>query len=157
MCGKLCLLAKTIRVLIQRFPAAVSNNGGDYSWAVAIAPFADQQNLADDIKAGASAVVASDEKLPLLICPSATQEDEFPTFGGGDYTSHYYASMGPAQVDANSPFDYKTALGRVPGSIGLSGVFSPRGQGTPSLLVIKTSSTAFLVQQQVRENLCRLP
>ena len=94
-----------------KFPAAVSNNGGDYSWVVAIAAFADQQNVADNVKAGASAVVASNEKLPLLICPSATQEDELPTLGGGDYTTHYYASMGPAQVDTNSPYDYKTALG----------------------------------------------
>ena len=115
-----------------KFPAAVSNNGGDYSWVVAIAAFADQQNVADNIKAGASAVVASDERLPLLICPSATQEDESPTTGGGDYTTHYYASMGPAQVDANSPYDYKTAMGRSPGSIGLSGVFSPRGQSQVS-------------------------
>jgi prepilin-type processing-associated H-X9-DG protein len=36
--------------------------------------------------------------------------------------------MGPSQVDTNSPYDYKTALGRTAGSIGLSGVFSPRGQ-----------------------------
>ena len=115
-----------------KFPAAVSNNGGDYSWVVAIAAFADQQNAADNIKAGASAAVASNEKLPLLICPSATQEDESPTFGGGDYTTHYYASMGPTQVDANSPYDYKTALGRTPESIGLSGVFSPRGQSQVS-------------------------
>jgi len=109
-----------------KFPAAVSNDY-NYSWVVAIAPFVDQQAIADNIKAGATNEQASNAKMPILICPSATQEDEFPNVGNGDYTTHYYASTGPAQVDGGSSYDYRTALGRNPGSIGLTGVFSPRG------------------------------
>lgn len=121
-----------------KFPTAVSDNStNSYSWVVAIAAFADQQNVADKIKAGVNAKVASNERMPLLICPSATQEDESPTTGAGEYTTHYYASMGPAQFPNGLLFDppnnygYKT-VGKGPVSVGLTGVFSPRGSNPGS-------------------------
>lgn len=117
-----------------KYPTA-GNPATGQSWVVTILPYIDQQNVADDAKNGVLAPILSRNKIPLLLCASATQEDEESTEVGGEYTNHYLASMGPVGENSGG-----FAFGHVPpyvpkkvsvtagsaGIIGLDGVFSPK-------------------------------
>jgi prepilin-type N-terminal cleavage/methylation domain-containing protein/prepilin-type processing-associated H-X9-DG protein len=104
---------------------------GNRSWVAAVLPFIDQQSVADTVKIGnSSGNYASNQsqkfKIPILLCPSATQEDEYATDNANHNTNHYMACMG-AIGRANGGFVHgKITIAGPGGDIGTNGVFSPR-------------------------------
>lgn len=114
-----------------KFPTAayLPPSGGNQSWVVSILPFIDGQTLADEAKAGSTPDLMSENKLDLLICPSATQDDEFDTLGNNAWTNHYLACMGSIGESASTPpvvYDKFSLTAGADGKIGLNGIFSPR-------------------------------
>lgn len=65
---------------------------------VSLAAFMDQQNISDALKLGASPSSPGEERIPLLLCLSETQEDEFNTPDqhtfNRQHTNQYLACMG---------------------------------------------------------------
>lgn len=123
-----------------KFPSGASNRPGfapsydNLSWIASITSFVDQNGIADDTRAGLSSGQTSNNRLQILICPSATQDDELVTasgFSADDFVSHYMGCLGPA--DPSSPFNNccNSSGGGAP--IGLSGVFSPRSTSNPAV------------------------
>ncbi len=104
---------------------------GNRSWVAAVLPFIDQQNVADTVKLGNGAGnYAGDQsknfRIPILLCPSATQEDEVASDNANHNTNHYMACMG-AIGTANDGFVHgKYTIAGDGGDIGTNGVFSPR-------------------------------
>ena len=104
---------------------------GNRSWVAAVLPFIDQQSVADTVKLGnGSGNFARDQsqkfRIPILLCPSATQEDEYATDNANHNTNHYMACMG-AIGTANGGFVHnKYTIAGPGGDIGTNGVFSPR-------------------------------
>lgn len=101
------------------------------SWIVSLLGFIEQGPLNDAYKANLSGFTTMEERLAelssqrldVLICASATQEDELTTDPDfGSYTSHYFGSMGPNVVAGT--FTEVVASGET--FIGIDGVFSPR-------------------------------
>lgn len=112
-----------------KFPPAVTavSNGASRSWVPVLLPFMDQQSLSDSVKALKGLKVLCDCRINILICPSATQEDETDPERPDEYVSHYTASMGPTGY--TSAYDYSKVSQKTAGNlgyVGLSGVFSPR-------------------------------
>lgn len=121
------------------------------SWMVSLLGFVEQKNILDQHRATSSPGVAnevelaalSSQRLPLLFCGSATQEDQTTTAPDGivdpssfgTFTSHYYASAGPNYTGYN--FMPGIDTDGIP--IGLDGVYSPTG-GTYSPSTSKTYS-----------------
>lgn len=104
---------------------------GNRSWVAAVLPFIDQQSVADTVKLGNGAGnfagnQSQEFKIPILLCPSATQEDEYATDNANHNTNHYMACMG-AIGTANGGFVHnKYTIAGPGGDIGTNGVFSPR-------------------------------
>jgi prepilin-type processing-associated H-X9-DG protein len=98
---------------------------------VSIGAFMDQQNVVDALKVGAFPADISEQRIPLLLCPSATQEDELNTpdqfTTNQQYVNHYLACMGGVgEIGVpNEPF-LKVACTFFQPAIGTNGVFSPR-------------------------------
>lgn len=117
-----------------KFPTAayLPPTGGNRSWVAAVLPFIDQQNVYDDVKNGVgSGGLSGQNKIPLLLCASATQEDESATDNANHSANHYSASMGPVgtpTLAGSAPADYynSSVTAATAGSVGLTGVFSPR-------------------------------
>jgi len=112
-----------------KFPtAAYQVTGANRSWVASILPFIDQQNVYDDVKNGiGSGPLSNNNKIPLLICASATQEDEFATDNANHNTNHYLACMGAIGEDSTGFSHNKVSVTNgSDGSVGLNGVFSPR-------------------------------
>jgi len=115
-----------------KFPTVGADIAGgtsfNRSWVATVLPFVDQQNLADDVKSGSSAQSLCNCRLPLVLCPSATQDDEFSTVDSALYTSHYAASMGA--IGKTGTYSYlkmqRGISAALNGRIGLNGLFSPR-------------------------------
>lgn len=65
-------------------------------------------------------------KVPILICPSSTQEDEnanIPSLDG--FTTHYFGVLGPGNMTTSTaPFPYAVITG-ANGDLALDGVFAP--------------------------------
>lgn len=123
------------------FPTAayLLPSGENRSWVVSILPFMDEQNLYEDVRNGASARQLSREhRVALLICSSATNEDEFASINAETdpvtfetdslYVSHYRVCFGPLfeNSDASYSYDRFSFAASGCGDIGLAGVFSPR-------------------------------
>jgi len=117
-----------------KFPPGATVNGGNpldsYSWVASVMSFIDQQNLGDDFSGDALSGNVSKNRLNILLCPSATQEDETAQspFSLEDFTNHYSASMGPA---GTGKFSKCSVASGGAGTIGLAGVFSPRSTSNP--------------------------
>ena len=136
----------------QRFPAGANSTIHDNptnpsmatiagSLFVSILPYMDQEPLSDAMKADFNAninplVGTADEPQPLLICPSASQQDRGVDIGPGEFSSHYVGISGPA--------DDSIARVYTGGSepIGCDGVFSPFSNDRFVLLVQAFSSGA---------------
>ena len=90
-----------------KFPTYVNvlSNGENRSFLATLLPFADQQNLSDDVKSLAFNPDLCECKVPLFLCPSATQEDEFSTENPSFFTSHYSASMGSIGNTSGKNYD----------------------------------------------------
>ena len=110
-----------------KFPmAAKIVNGGTRSWVASILSFVDQQALADDLPTDGISLLC-DCRIPLLLCPSSTQDDEFDPDRPAEYTNHYSASMG--SIGLAGGYDYSSKDQRTQGGfgyIGLNGLFSPK-------------------------------
>jgi prepilin-type N-terminal cleavage/methylation domain-containing protein/prepilin-type processing-associated H-X9-DG protein len=117
-----------------KFPVAVTVNGSNsndnFSLVSSIASFLDQQTLADEFNSDVLSGFTSRNKMPILLCPSATQEDEFagPPFSTLDYSNHYSVSLGPA---GTGKFGKCSVSSTGAGTIGLDGLFSPRSTSNP--------------------------
>ena len=104
---------------------------GARSWVAAVLPFVDQQNVADIVKKGNgpgnyAGIQSQTNRIPILLCPSATQEDEFATDNSSHNTNHYMACLG-AIGRAPSGFAHnKQTVAGAGGNFGTNGVFSPR-------------------------------
>lgn len=114
-----------------KFPTAVHFVGGsnaNRSWVASILPFIDQVNVSDDVKNGVnSGLLSRDNTIPLLLCASSTQEDEFATDNSNHNTSHYTACMGAIGDDSNGFSHAKfTITSGANGSVGTNGLFSPQ-------------------------------
>lgn len=104
---------------------------GNRSWVAAVLPFIEQQNVADQVRLGNgpgnwSGNNSRDFKISLLLCPSATQEDESATNDLSQYTNHYSACMGAIGTSPNGFVHNKQTVAGSGGLIGTNGVFSPR-------------------------------
>jgi len=114
-----------------KFPTAVQvmNNGNSQSWVPSILSFIDQNSLSDDAKTDSLTQLCLC-RLPILLCPSATQEDEVDPNRPSEYVSHYTASMGA--IGETADYSYlkmqKTTSSTGNGYVGLNGLFSPRTQ-----------------------------
>lgn len=131
----------------QKYPSGatvtpVPGAPGEYfpfgeSWVISVLSFIEQGPLLDEYKANLSGFTTMEErlaelssrKIDMLLCASATQEDELTTApialdptNFGTYTSHYYGSMGPNE-GANL---FTTVVAAGEANIGVAGVFSPR-------------------------------
>ena len=63
------------------------------------------------------------QSLPLLICPSSTQDDEAANITGmGGQTTHYFGVLGPANAGGTGAYAFITGSN---GDMGLEGVFAP--------------------------------
>lgn len=103
------------------------NNGQNRSWVKPLASFFDQQNTADILREFTNwAPEVSQTRLPLLLCPSATQEGEFSTEDSSQYANHYLACMGGVGVTQNGLNFNKVACTNYQLSIGTDGFFSPK-------------------------------
>lgn len=118
-----------------KFPTAVRivDSSNTQSWVTSILSFMDQSSLSDDAKTvGLTQLCAC--RLPILLCPSATQEDEVDPTRPEDYVSHYTASMG--SIGETGGYNYlkmqKTLSSTSNGYVGLNGLFSPRTQDANS-------------------------
>ena len=117
-----------------KFPPGASNSGlgnGTYkSFTVDLLDFMDQGNLADDFKSGqiTSLDNLSRQKIPLLLCPAATQNDEESNLNPTDgVATHYYASMGADNFDIfGDPDMFDTSSAGGGGTLSANGMFSPR-------------------------------
>jgi len=124
-----------------KFPMAVKIvDGGTRSWVASILSFVDQQALADDLPTD-NITLLCDCRIPLLLCPSSTQDDEVDPDRPAEYVNHYTASMGSIGLVAGPPpFDYsskdqKTYGGN--GYIGLNGLFSPRSNDRSNATAVR--------------------
>jgi len=109
---------------------------GNRSWVAAVLPFIEQQNVADTVRLGNgpgnwSGNNSRDFRIPILLCPSATQEDESATDDLSQYANHYMACMGAVGTapNGNAPNVFvhnKQTVAGSGGVIGTNGVFSPR-------------------------------
>ena len=116
-----------------KFPTVVNRVQGvkPRSMMVSLGAFIDQQSISDALKLGESPNLLGEQRIPLLLCPSATQEDEFntpdPYTSNQQYTNHYLACMGGVgEIGVpNEPF-MKVACTYFQPSIGTNGIFSPR-------------------------------
>jgi len=104
---------------------------GNRSWVSAVLPFIDQQNVADTVKLGNGAGnfagnQSRDFRIPILLCPSATQEDEFATDDLTQNSNHYMACMGAVGTAPSGFVHNKQTIAGSGGVIGTNGVFSPR-------------------------------
>jgi len=105
-----------------KFPQAVKlENGSNRSWVVSVLSFVDQQNLSDDLPT--IGMNACECRLPILLCPSATQDDEFAEDRPDEYVNHYTASMGSIGTNGAKSYARQTAGA---GFLGLNGLFSPK-------------------------------
>lgn len=110
---------------------------GNRSWVAAVLPFIDQQNVADTVKLGNgpgnwASNNSRDFRIPILLCPSATQEDESATDDAAQYTNHYSACMGAIGTANNAFVHGKSTIAGTGGDIGTNGVFSPRSTSPTS-------------------------
>ncbi len=115
-----------------KFPTAAPNQYSpteNVSWVGSILSFMDQNNVADEVKTGSLSIaqLSSNYRMPMLLCKSATQEDEESTDGLGASVSHYSACLGPVGIapDGFVHNKYRLSSG-ADGIIGLNGMFSPR-------------------------------
>ena len=104
---------------------------GNRSWVAAVLPFIEQQNVADTVRLGNgpgnwAGNNSRDFRIPILLCPSATQEDESATDDLSQYTNHYSACMGAIGTTPNGFVHNKQTIAGSGGPIGTNGVFSPR-------------------------------
>ncbi len=113
-----------------KFPTAAPwiKGKGSSSWVTPILPFIDQQNVSDESKTGVGTIDLSLNKIPLLLCPSSTQEDETSTSNQSLNANHYLACLGA--IDADNPnkppsVPYWTSMGGS-GIVASNGMFSPR-------------------------------
>jgi len=122
-----------------KFPTGVTLNAGpnnaNASWIVSVLPFIDQQNQADFAKAGGYNGTIDKDRLQIVLCPSASQDDEFSTVDPSRFTSHYITSMGGIGTVGTPPsqsvYDKFTVCLGAEGSLGLDGMFSPRSLANP--------------------------
>lgn len=104
---------------------------GNRSWVAAVLPFIEQQNVADTVRLGNgpgnwSGNNSRDFRIPILLCPSATQEDESATDDLSQYANHYMACMGAVGTAPDGFVHNKQTIAGSGGVIGTNGVFSPR-------------------------------
>ena len=124
----------------QKFPAGSTSLGE--SFHVKVLGYMDQQSLYEQYRALPKTTAAellaakinlSNQRIPLLLCPSATQEDEEVTEADmGTYTTHYIGSMGPGDGVSIYDGDAYTGYASVTegADVGYEGVFSPRENTT---------------------------
>ena len=110
-----------------KFPpgAKQTTNVNYVTYVVDVLDFIDQGVAADKLKAGTiSTNGLSSERVPSLLCPSATQNDEEANWGssgagnGNGNAAHYFPSMGADDFDA-------VTLGTFSGTFSTNGIFSP--------------------------------
>jgi prepilin-type N-terminal cleavage/methylation domain-containing protein/prepilin-type processing-associated H-X9-DG protein len=111
-----------------------SATGVGENFMVALLSFMDEKNTYENYQSNnLTCAQLSDSRLPVFFCASATQKDEQTDDSitsndlRGEWSCHYWGSMG-AYDAANG---YTEATGAVTADkVGLTGIFSPRGQGT---------------------------
>lgn len=110
------------------FPTSVNTN---HSWVASVLQQMDETNVADEVRNGLTSQQLSTQRIPLLICASATQEDEFASNDSTANANHYMACMGAIGDNADGTFSYTgqkywTVSAGADGAIGVNGLFSPR-------------------------------
>ena len=114
-------------------PGATSVGNGNYrSFTVDLLPFIDQGNLSDRFKSGEFGTMEparvnrlSQDKIPLLLCPSATQNDEDTNQGAAGVATHYFGSMGGIADVVGSNDEFFDLAVANNGVFSTNGIFSP--------------------------------
>ena len=112
-----------------KFPPGATSigDGQNYrSFTVDLLDLIDQGNLSDRFKSGEFSLNnLSQEKIPLLICPSATQNDEDANQGPAGSAAHYFGSMGGiSDVVGSNPANFPLLTANN-GRFSTNGIFSP--------------------------------
>ncbi|MEL7500072.1 MAG: DUF1559 domain-containing protein [Planctomycetota bacterium] len=106
----------------QKFPPGSTTLGE--SFLVKILGEMDLSALRENYRAGITTLAGlGNEQVPTFLCSSSTQEDqEVNVTGQTGFTTHYYASMGPADAGGSGAYPFFTNAN---GDIGYNGMFSP--------------------------------
>ena len=115
----------------QRFPAGADSTRSGASLFVSILPYIDQDALFEQIVVAGTtpaslATIATNNSLPMLICPSASQADSISDDGVTN-TSHYVGLAGSAtgNLDGSLTPVFRYLDNAANGDIGCDGFFSP--------------------------------
>jgi prepilin-type N-terminal cleavage/methylation domain-containing protein len=127
-----------------------SATGVGENFMVALLSFMDEKNTYENYQSNnLTCAQLSDSRLPVFFCASATQRDEQTDDSitsndlRGEWSSHYLGSMGAYNPDVTQGFEYSEATGAVTADkVGLTGIFSPRGQGTGAATYLVDTSAA---------------